>query len=686
MKVLHWSRLILDPDDPADRETIWWDLPEISFDVADFESKFSQKVKASRVAEKDDDGADGSRSRSDTKPAKKEKLKILEPKRSNAVGILISRLPELKVLRTAIRDLDDHVLEREQVDQIRAQLPTSEEAEELQSRDGPDVVWDRPEAFLKMLLSIPRVGPRLRCWSVSRAFDEAADALEVSVEALDAAFAELPESKPLLELLGLLLAYGNHMNGGDKRRGQADGFPIADLMAVCGAKSSVGKHTLLSYALEELTRLAGGGEATSGGEGDADVRAVAADSEPQRARARTALRLEASLPRLRDGCKVSLVEVQAQHAALAKDVREVARITGAEPESSAHQKLDPFKSRMSDFSEGAQARIDKVGEVLKRAEVRMKDARTFFGITASELKDDEILKFFATFADEVKRSMPPPPKPKRAPTRPVLPPLGPINAASSAAVEKATVADPMQNLITAIQLGRPNLRKVGTGEARAGGPMSGKAAANEAREGTPPGGAAGKPASRKGVETAAALSAKGTSMRSEKRLAGGNGEPADAADGDGTVERLLISPTQRSAKGTPSTKAAADGSSRRSGEVTQLDSSLFGHANTSFSRPTAQTARSAIMARIREQESQAAASRLRPAPQAAAKGTSAPFSFLGFGSRPRKLSQARGGAAVPDRRASAARKESIAEVADGKPAEGEAQTPSVPTVIMSTHL
>ena len=71
-------------------------------------------------------------------------------------------------------------------------------------------------------------------------------------------------------------------------------------------------------------------------------------------------RAQPSLPHLRDGCKVSLVEVQAQHAAIAKDVREVARITDAEPEGSAHQKLDPFKSRMGEFAKAAQARVDSL--------------------------------------------------------------------------------------------------------------------------------------------------------------------------------------------------------------------------------------------------------------------------------------------------------------------------------------
>ena len=43
---------------------------------------------------------------------------------------------------------------------MRAQLGTSEEMEEIARQDGPDVKWDKPEAFLKMIMAIPRIHSR----------------------------------------------------------------------------------------------------------------------------------------------------------------------------------------------------------------------------------------------------------------------------------------------------------------------------------------------------------------------------------------------------------------------------------------------------------------------------------------------------------------------------------------------
>ena len=240
MKVLHWTRMVLSADVPADRETLWWALPEAAFDVEQFEAKFCQlarKKDGGVSASGDAAGADAAAGGKDVaggdrgrkaSVAKREKLSVLDPKRSNAIGILISRLPPPSEIKTAIAHLDEQALGREQLEQILAQLPTAEEEEQLRGVEGQEVLWDRPEAFLRMLLSVPRVGSRLRCWSVHLSFEEKSSELEAPLACLAAACKELMESAGLRMLLSLLLAYGNHMNGGNASKGQADGFALVD--------------------------------------------------------------------------------------------------------------------------------------------------------------------------------------------------------------------------------------------------------------------------------------------------------------------------------------------------------------------------------------------------------------------------------------------------------------------------
>ena len=50
------------------------------------------------------------------------------------------------------------------MDAVRSVLATPEEMEAIAALDGPDVKFDRPEAFLKVVMGIPRIGTRLKCW------------------------------------------------------------------------------------------------------------------------------------------------------------------------------------------------------------------------------------------------------------------------------------------------------------------------------------------------------------------------------------------------------------------------------------------------------------------------------------------------------------------------------------------
>lgn len=52
-------------------------------------------------------------------------------------------------------------------------------------------------------------------------------------------FQELLDMKTVKEILGLILAFGNYMNGGNRTRGQADGFGLEILPKLKDVKSRV---------------------------------------------------------------------------------------------------------------------------------------------------------------------------------------------------------------------------------------------------------------------------------------------------------------------------------------------------------------------------------------------------------------------------------------------------------------
>lgn len=56
---------------------------------------------------------------------------------------------------------------------------------------------------------------------------------------------DLLESNSVKEVIGLVLAFGNYMNGGNRTRGQADGFGLEILPKLKDVKSRVVKHNLI---------------------------------------------------------------------------------------------------------------------------------------------------------------------------------------------------------------------------------------------------------------------------------------------------------------------------------------------------------------------------------------------------------------------------------------------------------
>ena len=138
-----------------------------------------------------------------------------------------------------------------QLEKVRANIATPEEMEELSRLDGPDVRWDKPEQFLKVIMRIPKVRVRLRCWSIKAGFTEKAEELEDPLKTVGDAIEEVRQCRALKPLLSVLLCLGNHMNGGTPK-GQADGFALEDLSKMSVTKDLDNKTSLLEYAVALL--------------------------------------------------------------------------------------------------------------------------------------------------------------------------------------------------------------------------------------------------------------------------------------------------------------------------------------------------------------------------------------------------------------------------------------------------
>uniref|UniRef100_A0A4W5QQD3 FH2 domain-containing protein n=1 Tax=Hucho hucho TaxID=62062 RepID=A0A4W5QQD3_9TELE len=113
---------------------------------------------------------------------------------------------------------------------------------------------DKPEQFLFQLSQIPNFSGRVFCILFQSTFVECISSILRKVEILQRVCTTLQSDQCVLQVLGLILAFGNFMNGGNRSRGQADGFTLDILPKLKDVKSSDKSQSLLSYIVAYYLR------------------------------------------------------------------------------------------------------------------------------------------------------------------------------------------------------------------------------------------------------------------------------------------------------------------------------------------------------------------------------------------------------------------------------------------------
>ena len=135
-------------------------------------------------------------------------------------------------------------------------MPTPKELEEITAheREHPDIPLDRPELFLKQLSTIQHFSERIACLMFQAQFHDAISTVSTKLTNLRSTCEYLCNSQSLKRVMALILTLGNYMNGGNRMRGQADGFGLEILGKLKDVKSKEPGVTLLHYVVR--SRLA----------------------------------------------------------------------------------------------------------------------------------------------------------------------------------------------------------------------------------------------------------------------------------------------------------------------------------------------------------------------------------------------------------------------------------------------
>lgn len=248
MKALNWNRIIVDWRNTSRPDSVW----DAFTDCAPYQSEEFEELFCMKEAVKKDAAAGADKKASGVGASKY--LRVLDMKMSNSLGIMLSRLPPPTAIRDAVVACDESELNKEQIDAILKQLPTPEIIQEINDACGanPDQELDKPEKYMKLIATIPRLAVRLQCWAFKLSFIDIVLDVEDDLIKLNQASKDLQKSEQLKNVIAVTISLGNHMNAGNARRERADGFDIDILPRLVDVKSSDNKMTLLQYIIDNI--------------------------------------------------------------------------------------------------------------------------------------------------------------------------------------------------------------------------------------------------------------------------------------------------------------------------------------------------------------------------------------------------------------------------------------------------
>uniref|UniRef100_A0A8C9N0U5 Formin-2 n=1 Tax=Serinus canaria TaxID=9135 RepID=A0A8C9N0U5_SERCA len=252
MKPLYWTRIQLHSKRDSSASLVWEKIEEPSIDYHEFEELFSKTAVKERKKPISD---------TITKTKAKQVVKLLSNKRSQAVGILMSSLHlDMKDIQRAVVNLDNSVVDLETLQALYENRAQSDELEKIEKhskaskeKENPKSL-DKPEQFLYELSLIPNFSERVFCILFQSTFSESIGSIRRKLELLQKLCETLKNESRVMRVLSLVLAFGNYMNGGNRTRGQADGFGLDILPKLKDVKSSDNSRNLLSYIVSYYLR------------------------------------------------------------------------------------------------------------------------------------------------------------------------------------------------------------------------------------------------------------------------------------------------------------------------------------------------------------------------------------------------------------------------------------------------
>ncbi|KPP69276.1 formin-like, partial [Scleropages formosus] len=152
--------------------------------------------------------------------------------------------------------VDHSVVDLETIEALYENRAQSDELEKIRkyyeiSKEDEVKLLDKPEQFLYELSQIPDFAGRAHCIIFQSVFFDGISSVRRKVDIVSRGLLERTSVK---DMMGLVLAFGNYMNGGNRTRGQADGFGLEILPKLKDVKSRDNRISLVDYVVSYYLR------------------------------------------------------------------------------------------------------------------------------------------------------------------------------------------------------------------------------------------------------------------------------------------------------------------------------------------------------------------------------------------------------------------------------------------------
>ncbi|XP_073465988.1 formin-1 isoform X3 [Aquarana catesbeiana] len=360
MKPLYWTRIQIKTSSSSPKTSttgsLWETLrePDIA-DTKEFEELFckanvqQKKKPLSESYEK--------------KTKAKKIVKLLDAKRSQAVGILISSLHlDMKDIQQAILNVDDSVVDLETLEALYENRAQKEELQTIskhyETSTAEDVkLLDKPEQFLYELSQIPNFTERSKCIIFQSVFAEGIGSVRRKIDIVIRACNGVSQMESVKDIMGLILAFGNYMNGGNRTRGQADGFGLEILPKLKDVKSRDNGVSLVDYVVRYYLRHFDNDAGTE--------KSIFPLLEPQD---------------FFQAAQVKFEDLDKDLRKLKKDLQVCEENTKLVIKDSPEDHLQPFKDRMTEFIQKAKEELKIEDGNLNKAKNSFEETVGYFGV------------------------------------------------------------------------------------------------------------------------------------------------------------------------------------------------------------------------------------------------------------------------------------------------------------------